>query len=266
MPYQANVLSIMIASPSDVDDLREAARDVIHDWNCVHSQSQSLVILPVGWETHSIPELGGRPQGIINKQVLEQCDLLIAIFHSRIGSATGEHASGTVEEIKRHHSLGKPVMVYFSSAGIPMDRIDDKQVSQLKEFKKWCQSSGLISEFNAKDEFKTQLGRHLQKRILEWGHLNSGKEIEIPPALSDEARILLNHARESSNGIILKIQGIEDFIETNDHYFGNGGPRDYANWSAQLAALTQNKLLELAEKLPNGAAYRVTKKGYDHSL
>ena len=57
---------------------------------------------PVGWETHSVPELGDRPQAIINRQILRESDLLIAVFWTRIGTATGAHPSGTVEEIEEH--------------------------------------------------------------------------------------------------------------------------------------------------------------------
>ena len=69
MSYPATVFRIMIASPSDVEAERKIIRDVIHQWNAMHSKATSLVLLPVGWETHSAPEMGDRPQEIINKQI-----------------------------------------------------------------------------------------------------------------------------------------------------------------------------------------------------
>ena len=41
---------------------------------------------PVGWETHSFPDMSDRAQGLIKKQVLEGSDLLVAIFRYRIGT------------------------------------------------------------------------------------------------------------------------------------------------------------------------------------
>ena len=99
MVYKANVLQVMIASPGDVTEERNAAREEIIGWNYIGSYEKKLVILPVGWETHSSPELGDRPQAIINKQVLDDCDILIGIFWTRLGTPTDLAASGTVEEI-----------------------------------------------------------------------------------------------------------------------------------------------------------------------
>ena len=58
--------------------------------------------MPVGWETHSHPEMNKKtksPQDVINKQVLKDCDVLIGIFWARIGTPTKKHKSGTIEEI-----------------------------------------------------------------------------------------------------------------------------------------------------------------------
>jgi hypothetical protein len=91
----AKVLNVMIASPSDVSQERQIARNVIAEWNTVHSDRKT-VLIPVGWETHSVPDTGDRPQAIINGQLLKDADLLIAVFWTRIGSPTGGAPSGTV--------------------------------------------------------------------------------------------------------------------------------------------------------------------------
>src|SRR5260370_20274477 len=80
MSYRAKVVKVMIASPSDVPGARQAIRNVIQEWNFAHSEDKNIVLMPVGWESHSTPSMGDRPQAIINKQVLAGCDLLIAVF------------------------------------------------------------------------------------------------------------------------------------------------------------------------------------------
>ena len=102
MAYQATVIPVMIASPGDVFEEREIVRDVIHTWNYINSLKTRVVLIPAGWETHSSPELGSRPQELINSRVLKDCDLLIGVFWTRIGSPTGTSESGTVEEIEKH--------------------------------------------------------------------------------------------------------------------------------------------------------------------
>ena len=70
----------MLASPSDVNEERQVAREIILDWNNINSASRSIVLLPIGWEYNSVPTMGDRPQEIINRQVLKNADLLVGIF------------------------------------------------------------------------------------------------------------------------------------------------------------------------------------------
>ena len=81
MSYPATVFSVMIASPGDVGAERAIVREVIAEWNAVHAKTRSTVLLPVGWETHSVPEMGAHPQEIINRQVLAQC---VCLFRSEM--------------------------------------------------------------------------------------------------------------------------------------------------------------------------------------
>ncbi len=122
--YTASTFYVMIASPGDVASERAIVRDVVYEWNAVHSGARKIVLLPVGWETHSSPEMGAPAQQIINRQVLDKCDLLVGVFWTRIGTPTEKHLSGTVEEIEEHIASGKPAMLYFSSQPVVMDTVD----------------------------------------------------------------------------------------------------------------------------------------------
>jgi hypothetical protein len=102
------------------------------------TSSRRIVLLPVGWETHSAPILGDRPQEIINSQILRDSDLLIAVFWTRIGTPTGKAVSGTVEEIDKHIHDGKPALIYFSSTPVRPESVDEEQYKMLKEFKEEC--------------------------------------------------------------------------------------------------------------------------------
>ncbi|WP_198391594.1 hypothetical protein [Burkholderia ubonensis] len=61
MSYQATVYKVMIASPGDVAAERNIIREILNEWNTVHSEKMKIVLLPVGWETHSSPEMGAPP-------------------------------------------------------------------------------------------------------------------------------------------------------------------------------------------------------------
>ena len=55
MSYPAQVFNVMIASPSDVAAERGLVREIVHEWNAVHSFRRRIILQPVGWETHSSP-------------------------------------------------------------------------------------------------------------------------------------------------------------------------------------------------------------------
>jgi hypothetical protein len=101
MPYRALVVKVMVVSPKHCDRQRTLIRALIHEQNVMHSQHRNLVLLPVGWDTHSAPLMGERAQEIINRQVLADCDLLVSTFWTRLGTPTGDSPSGSVEEIRR---------------------------------------------------------------------------------------------------------------------------------------------------------------------
>src|SRR5690606_19975802 len=135
MSYAAQVFRVLIASPGDVSEERDIAVRIIQEWNDLNSAERRLVLLPLRWETHSAPEYGKRPQEVINRQVVDHCDLLVGVFWTRIGSPTGVADSGTLEEIERVANDGKPVMLYFSKSSKNPDEIDLEQLKRLREFK-----------------------------------------------------------------------------------------------------------------------------------
>jgi len=69
--YAADVKKVVIASPGDVSHERRLIREVIDEWNAIHAEDRHIVLMPVGWETHSSPVMGDRPQAIINSQFIE---------------------------------------------------------------------------------------------------------------------------------------------------------------------------------------------------
>jgi hypothetical protein len=166
MPYQANVFRVMVASPSDVQEERKAVPEVIYNWNAVHSLPFKTVLLPVKWETHSTPEMGNRPQAIINKQLVDESDILIGIFWTKLGTPTGVASSGSVEEVREFIDKGKPVLLYFSNVPVVAHSIDLPQYEKLKEFKEECFKEGLVSTYETLFEFRENLHTHLHNTVL----------------------------------------------------------------------------------------------------
>lgn len=165
MPQQVVLYRILVASPSDVVKERKAIPDVVNAWNAVNSLNRAMVLEPVLWETHSYPEFGDRPQAIVNRQLVEACDVLVGVFWTRLGTPTGAADSGTVEEIEKFLKAGKPVLLYFSSAPVVLDSVDQDQYKRLSEFKKKCKEKALIFEYRSINDLREQLNRHLTSTI-----------------------------------------------------------------------------------------------------
>jgi hypothetical protein len=45
MSFKANTYRVLIASPSDLTEERQAATDAVNDWNALHALAESIVLL-----------------------------------------------------------------------------------------------------------------------------------------------------------------------------------------------------------------------------
>lgn len=159
----------MIASPGDTSDERATVRDQINDWNISNGRRASIALLPWLYERSAVPSLGARPQSVINSQAVDRADVVVAFFDSRLGTATGVDVSGTAEEIRRAHKLGKPVHVYFSNEPIPRDADLDQQAA-LRSFHDELEQEGLLGDYNDPADLAGQVIRALEHDIdeMDW--------------------------------------------------------------------------------------------------
>lgn len=268
MSYQATVLKIMLASPTDVSQERQVTRLVINEWNTIHSEDRRIVLMPVGSETHSSPEMGNRPQAIINKQILKDCDLLLAVFWTRLGSPTGAAASGTVEEIEEHIAAGKPALIYFSSAPVRPDSVDNNQYTALLEFKESCRKRGLVEDYENLEEFRSLFARHLAQTIIRNFANDAVDEIDLKlpisrgPVISEAAQELLIEAVQDPQGVIMRLGTMGgDLVQTHGRSFvEHGKPRSEARWRGAVDELHQSGLVE--DRGGKGEVFFVTDAGY----
>ena len=269
MSYTAKIVKVMIASPGDVAKERQLIRDVIHEWNAVHAEDRRLVLMPIGWETHSTPAMGDRPQAIINKQLLETCDLLVAVFWTRLGSPTGVADSGTVEEINEHLAVGRPAMIYFSAVPVRLDSVDEQQYEKLRAFKADLRSRGLVEEYDDLTTFRALFSRHLAQRVIAsfGGGDPTGELDRLSPAeptleISEAALELLLEAAQDSNGVIMRVTTMDgSHVQTNGRDFVEpGSARSAAQWRGAVDELYGLGLAE--DRTGKGEVFFITDSGY----
>lgn len=165
MTRTAKVFSIVIASPSDVPEERELIANIIESWNYAHAQTRGVILEPIRWETHCYPELGERPQSIVNSQIIDRSDVLIGIFGNQLGTDTGVAPSGTAEEIARFVNAKKPAAVYFSDRPISPTKLNPAKREALNKFQQAVVAQGLVSSFSDLADLKQKVSGDLS-RIL----------------------------------------------------------------------------------------------------
>jgi hypothetical protein len=161
MPQDALIYRVLVASPSDCVEERKLVPQILYAWNAAHSLPHGAVLEPVLWETHARPEMGDRPQAIINTQLVDNCDILIGTFWTRLGTSTGKALSGTAEEIEEFRAKGKPVLLYFSSAPAVPDSLDLDQYRALTEYRESLEGAGLYFRYESIERSCPFLGSSL---------------------------------------------------------------------------------------------------------
>lgn len=283
MPIDGKIFQVMIASPGDVNEERKIAREVINEWNSINSRKTKIFLLPLGWEKEIAPQTGTSAQDIINKEILEKCDLLVGIFWTRIGTPTKNYASGSVEEIQKHISSKKPAMLYFSSQPVVPDSIDNDQYQKLKEFKEYCKTLGIIENFQNIYEFKENFRRHLSILINSHEYFNKfiynpsvetfqdvdNSGIVVVPSLSENAKRLLMEIYYDHNGQLMFVEFIGGFeVSANNKIINEDtSAKTKAIWKSATKELSDNEILSpIGYK---GEIFELTHIGYkiaDHYL
>lgn len=293
MPYNATVYEVFIASPTDVQEERAYLEEEIYRWNRKNTSYTNIVLMPVMWEHDTYSSISGQePQKEINDQIKDSADLVIGIFHARLGTPTDNADSGSVQEIREHLDADKPVMAFFSEADIPqsMFRNGFAQVNEVENFKKELSQIGIHTPYKDSEDFKRIIGDELtkitrkhsyfqqntteleDKSIEEQAQYNPfklkfsqlfDKDVIIVDALEATTKNLLFVAAEGK-GIITKFNGTNMYsgIEIDNKVIASTeNNRGYVTALHDIEALLKYGLIQY--RSDGGNSYSVTKKGYD---
>jgi hypothetical protein len=214
--------------------------------------------------------MGDRPQAIINKQILGNCDLLVAVFWTRIGSPTGVAVSGTVEEIQEHLNAGKSAMIYFSDAPVRPDSVDEKQYAVLKEFKQECYKKGLVESYDSLGNFRDKFSRQLTQTIIRDYPAGATTTTTTPPPqpppaippMSEEAKELLVAAAADPTGRLMRIRHLGGLVvqASGRNFVKNGDARSDARWEGVITELELMGFIE--DRGLKREVFAVTDKGF----
>ena len=195
----ALIRRVMIAAPSDCDELCAAAFHEIHKFNASTYLSREI-LEPASWRGNVTPSLNrDGAQAEIGKQLVSTSDILVAIFRHRLGTPTETDPSGVVQEIREHDESGRHVMVYFSNEE-PPQQTDPKEFRHLGKHRAIYYGKGFMGEYDNPHEFAqtlqhdlrlhiTQNPISLEEKIREAGNIHGSLRDDSPSYRFDKLKI-----------------------------------------------------------------------------
>ncbi|MBS3771928.1 MAG: hypothetical protein KGY69_16875, partial [Bacteroidales bacterium] len=271
MSFESTVYEILIYAPGDVQEEKEIIEEIIEEWNMIHSKREKITLIPKSWERHSLSGYSNHRREMINKQVAENADLLVAVFWTMISTPTGEADSGTVEELEQYIDSGIPVLVYQASKHPEASRIDQTQYWNLLEFLNNLESrKTYVHQYNTltvfRELFKRQLSQTMNKNFavnseIHADHINAASNNSL---ISGEAKKLLIDAAQDPSGVIIYCVTAEGTrISTNNKDFSEpGNPESELVWYNALEELTAHGFVNYGDI--KSQVYKMTREGFEY--
>lgn len=147
---------VLLSCPSDIQHLLQDIAVAIEDVNHIF-ESDGFYFQLKNWRKDVL--IGyGTPQAIINNQIVDDTDAVIALFGSTLGTPTTKHESATIEELTVVAERHGQVFVFFPKQFSA--NITQKELKRFNKYKKYFASRGLYKDYNF-DDFQEQVKSQL---------------------------------------------------------------------------------------------------------
>ena len=74
------IYELLISCPGDVLDYFDVLKESVENFNRVLGALNNIEVVIKHWSTDSYPESGDKPQELLNKQFVRDCDAAVVIF------------------------------------------------------------------------------------------------------------------------------------------------------------------------------------------
>ncbi len=238
MSREVREYGCLLISPSDVQRERDSLTDLVTNWNAQIGRALGARIDLVRWESHAIPDMSAPPQDVLNKQLVDNCELGIAVFWYRLGTPTTKYPSGSIEEIYKLVERGARVLVYFNNSPVPQDALKDDQFTRLQEARERLERDGFVFTYTDIAQLREKVQLHITSIITD---LLARDKVDLgspPPAKSTvltapipdvrvkvQGGFIMSPMGQSINLIIISIQNYSPvpvylgniYLETNSN-------------------------------------------------
>lgn len=166
MPKNVVQYDLLISCPGDIKNEIKIIDDAVSQFNTQFSDVLGISIRTKHWRKNSYAQSGGKPQALLNKQFINDCDAAVAIFWTRFGTPTDEYDSGTEEEVEIMLSSGKQVFMYFSDKPLSSSQMNEENYKKVQAFRDKYKDRGIYFTYSSDEEFKTLFFAHLSQYFL----------------------------------------------------------------------------------------------------
>lgn len=203
---------MLIASPRDLPEERVAAGRAIERWNATYGAPRGVILEAVRWELATVLGAGARTQDVVNHQIVDDADILVAMFWTVVGTPTGGYESGTHEEVRAFIDSGRPLLLYFSNGPVAPDLIDLEQLRKVKDLRANLARHVLYGEFDGPINLEGLLIQHLGAVVdrLDHGALNDEPPSTVVVPVESEPVLALESAAPPEEGLIRSAQAYVD--------------------------------------------------------
>lgn len=175
MPRNERVLSVFVASPSDLDPERNTLEEIIDELNRTWTRSIGIRLELIRWESYAYPAIGEDAQEVINRQIPKDYDIFVGMMWGRYGTPSERAGSGTEEEFRaalaryQGDPLAVRIMFYFKNEPIPPASIDPIELQKIHEFRVSLGDEGaLYWLFDSREAFESLIRIHLSRQIQDF--------------------------------------------------------------------------------------------------
>lgn len=166
MPKNVVQYDLLISCPGDITTEISIIKDTVSQFNTQFSNTLGISIQIKYWRKNSYAQSGGKPQALLNKQFVNDCDAAVAILWTRFGTPTDGYGSGTEEEVEIMLSSGKQVFMYFSDKPLSPSQMNGESYKKVQAFRDKYKDRGIYFTYSSDDEFRTIFFAHLSQYFL----------------------------------------------------------------------------------------------------
>lgn len=255
MPREILEFRVVVASPSDLFEMRRAVFEIIDEINRTF-EVQRISVRGLGWEEYVTPGVSDEPQSVINESILQDYDVLIAMFATKLGTPTKTAGSGTVEEIEKALArepmpLGKhSIQVYFRDKIENLSEIPIDELKRVSDFRNSLKARGVLyGQFKERDDLQREIRVNLQRPILDY--LRARRPVDMVENTTKDvvATTELDHSTTASVPLTGEADdyGILDQLERSEQAIEimNGALNTMARLMNEIADETNRQVAEI---------------------